>query len=71
MGDLYDAGREWLKMTLDRLFVDDRHHDVCTNGCLDCVISFEGQHQLPEKLDRRGAWEKLRKALDVDSRCLS
>ena len=71
MGDLYDAGREWLKMTLDRLFVDDRHHDVCTNGCLDCVISFEGQYQLPEKLDRRGAWEKLRKALDVDSRCLS
>jgi len=65
-GDLYDAGSEWLKMTLDRLFVDDRHHAVCTSGCLDCVISFEGQHQLPEKLDRGRAWEALRRALDVD-----
>ena len=43
-GDLFDAGRKWLKMTLDRLFVDDRHHAVCTSGCLDCVISFEGQY---------------------------
>ena len=35
-GDLFDAGREWLKLTLERLFVDDSHHAVCTSGCLDC-----------------------------------
>ncbi len=64
-GDLFDASREWLKMTLDRLFVDDRHHAVCTSGCLDCIISFEGQYQLPEKLDRVRAWDALRQALDI------
>ena len=64
-GDLFDASREWLKMTLDRLFVDDRHHAVCTSGCLDCIISFEGRYQLPEKLDRVRAWDALRQALDI------
>lgn len=52
-------------MTLDRLFVDDRHHAVCTSGCLDYIISFEGRYQLPEKLDRVRAWDALRQALDI------
>ena len=42
------------------------HRYVRISGCLDCVISFEGQYQLPPDLDRRPAWETLSRALDVD-----
>ena len=57
--DLFSLGRKWLEETRKRLFVNLAHHQQCISGCLDCVISYEGQYQLPDSLNRKLAHDQL------------
>ncbi len=43
--ELLASGREWLERTRQVLFVSEEHNARCVTGCLDCLLSFESQHQ--------------------------
>ncbi len=59
VSELLDLGRPWLEATIKRLFVSEEHHVRCSIGCLDCIVSYESQYQLPDQVDRRRAHDSL------------
>ena len=54
--ELLTFGRTWLEGASQALWVDETHHALCDDGCLDCVLTFDlysDEHQ--RKLRRRDA----------------
>lgn len=42
--ELVRVGRAWLEATRALLRGDDAHDRRCTNACLDCILTFDSQH---------------------------
>jgi Lhr-like helicase len=64
--ELLSAGSEWLRMTRDLLYGTEKHHKLCRNACLDCLMTFDAQMHLAQDdgaLDRRAALAVLERML--------
>ena len=58
--ELVALGRAWLEATRKLLEGDKDHQQRCTSACLDCVLTFDSQHDMAAgKLDRHKALELL------------
>lgn len=54
--DLCDIGDAWFAETQRLLFVDERHNETCSFGCIRCLLSYSTQRDiLAGRLDRAGA----------------
>ena len=42
--ELINLGRDWIEATRRILYVDEKHHSLCTRACLDCILDFSGQY---------------------------
>jgi DEAD/DEAH box helicase domain-containing protein len=42
--ELRDRGREWMERAKDALFVNQAHHQRCQTACLDCLLTYDAQH---------------------------
>jgi hypothetical protein len=62
--ELLGVGREWLEQARQRLWVSEEHHARCRSACLDCILTFDAQHDMLKGwLDRRRALEALDRLL--------
>jgi DEAD/DEAH box helicase domain-containing protein len=53
--ELLKVGKEWLTKTLQKMFVNPQHHEQCVHACLDCLLTFDAQHDV-----ERGQMFRLR-----------
>ena len=67
--ELVEMGAEWLKRTHELLRGDDDHARTCPGACLDCLLTYDSQHDMSKGLlDRRPvlalveAWLGVRKS---------
>ena len=53
VGYVYDLAfnrwQEWEKATIQRLFVDEAHHESCSDGCIKCIVTLSTNNVLPRK----------------------
>ena len=58
--ELVRAGRTWLEATRDLLRGTQVHDEACQTACLDCILTFDSQHDMARgRLDRRSALGEL------------
>lgn len=63
--ELMKRGAEWLRVARQQLFVDDEHDRRCERACLDCLLSFDTQIEVP-RFKRRRAREVLDALLSAE-----
>lgn len=61
--ELAQIGRPWLEAALQTLYVNPKHHENCTSGCLDCLLSSDPLSG-GEPMPRRDAYILLKNLLD-------
>jgi hypothetical protein len=58
--ELVLEGRAWLEATRTLLRGDENHDAICEAACLDCILTFDSQHDMARgRLDRKVALELL------------
>lgn len=56
--ELRDRGREWMERAGEVLFVNPTHPQRCQSACLDCLLTYDGQHD-SAKMERRRVYNLL------------
>ncbi len=53
VGYVYDLASnrwsEWLEKSIKRLYVDEKHNEECSNGCIKCIVTLNTNKVLPRK----------------------
>ncbi len=59
VGYVYDLAKnrwnEWIKKSINRLYVNEKHNKECINGCIKCIVTLNTNKILP----RREAYDYL------------
>ena len=66
MAELVTQAASLLQVALRRLYVSERHNELCEYGCLACILTPRSQHEVEKRLaDRRAAVQYLQQALSA------
>jgi hypothetical protein len=63
--ELRDRSREWVERARDALLVNATHHQRCQSACLDCLLTYDGQHDTA-RMERRKVYNLLAGLLGGD-----
>ncbi len=62
--ELFGMASDWLRATLNTLWVDPLHHARCETACLDCLLTFDAQEAMSQGLLRRRlAYQELNRMM--------